>query len=361
MEAKKYTRLSLKERIVIETLLNEKMSKSDIAKRLGRSRSTISNEINKWVNSSLFYQADKIDEISKCINNTKRNKDKISLSNSLKIQVFRGLLSKLSPELISGRLALLYPTDPAMNISYESIYRYIYSHPQGKLNRKLIMLLVRHKSRRKMDKKRDSHSVKIKDGTSIDFRPKAVDNRIEVGHWEGDLMIGPKQTSCLGSIVERKCRYTILVKLANKKSETVSRSFSRKLAEMPSFFKKTMTYDNGTEMAEHKYITTQTGMKIYFAHPYSSWERGTNENTNGIVRRYYPKNTDFNTVKETEINKLQEHLNSRPRKVLGYYTPKEMFQYEIRKNKSHADDDLVLEMGNKSPSDLFSFLIPQLE
>ena len=120
-----------------------------------------------------------------------------------------------------------------------------------------------------------------------------------------------------------------------------------------------MTYDNGTEMAEHKYVTEQTGMKIYFAHPYSSWERGTNENTNGIIRRYYPKNTDFNTVKESEILKLQEHLNNRPRKILDYYTPNEIFRFELQKNNDYADDDMVLEMGNKSPKDLFSFLIPQ--
>lgn len=361
MGAKKYTRLSLKERVVIETLIKEKRSKSYIAIQLGRSRSTISKEINKWVESSFFYKAEMVDEFAKCLNNTKHDKDKITLCNSLRMQVYRGLLSKLSPELISGRLKLIYPNNPAMNISYESIYRYIYSHPQGRLNRKLIKLLVRHKSRRKMGKKLEGHKARIREGNSIESRPIAVESRIEVGHWEGDLMIGPKQNSCLGSIVERKSRYTILVKLDNKKSQTVCHAFSRKLSKLPLLFRKTMTYDNGTEMAEHKYITEKTGMGIYFAHPYSSWERGTNENTNGIVRRYYPKNTDFNTVNEREIYKLQEHLNNRPRKVLGYYTPNEIFQFEIRKNNKSDDDDLVLEMGNKSFSDLFSFLIPQLE
>jgi len=362
MGAKKYARLSLNERVIIETLIKEKKTKSYIANQLGRSRSTISKEINKWVDSSFFYKAEMVDEFARYLNNTKHDKDKITLYKSLRIQVFRGLLSGLSPELISGRLKLLYPNNPAMNISYESIYRYIYSHPQGKLNRKLILLLVRHKSRRKQGKRREGSKSRIREGTSIESRPTAVEGRIEVGHWEGDLMIGPNQKSCLGSIVERKSRYTILVKLDNKKSKTVSRGFAKKLTKLPLLFKKTMTYDNGTEMAEHKYITDQTGMAIYFAHPYSSWERGTNENTNGIVRRYYPKNTDFNKVKEADINKLQEHLNNRPRKVLGYYTPNEIFQFEIRKNNNKSDDDdLVLEMGNKSEKDLFSFLIPQLE
>jgi IS30 family transposase len=361
METKKYKRLSLRERVITETLITEKRTKSYIAIHLGRSRSTIGHEINKWVDSSLFYKAEQIDEFSKCLNSTKHTKDKITLCNSLKIQVFRGLLSKLSPELISGRLKLLHPNNPAMNVSYESIYRYIYAHPQGKLNRKLILLLVQHKARRRMGKKRDGHKVRIMEGNSIESRPCEVESRIEVGHWEGDLIIGPKQNSCLGTVVERRSRYTILVKLDNKKSKTVCKAFSKKLSALPLLYRKTMTYDNGTEMAEHKYVTGQTGMKIYFAHPYSSWERGTNENTNGIVRRYYPKSTDFSGVKEREIYKLQEHLNSRPRKVLNYYTPNEIFRYELSKNKEYADDDLVLEMGNKSPSDLFSFLIPQLE
>jgi IS30 family transposase len=361
MGAKKFKRLSLQERIIIETLLKEKKSKAYISNFLGRCRSTIGNEINAWVGSAFFYKAEIIHELTSCLNTTKHDKDKITLCNSLKIQVFRGLLSKLSPELISGRLKLSYPNNPAMNISHESIYRYIYSHPQGGLNRKLITLLVRHKPRRKMGKKREGHLARIKEGNSIESRPSEVESRIEVGHWEGDLMIGPKQNSCLGSIVERKSRYTILVKLDNKKSKTVCQSFSKKLSKLPLLYRKTMTYDNGTEMAEHKLITAQTGMDIYFAHPYSSWERGTNENTNGIVRRYYPKNTDFNRVKDAEIYKLQEHLNNRPRKVLGYYTPNEIYQFEIRKNNKSDNDDLVLEMGNKSFSDLFSFLIPQLE
>ena len=215
MEKKKYTRLTLSERIVIETLVKENRSKSYIAKKIGRSRSTIGNELKKWKGSSFYYTAELANEVSRYLNNTKRNKDKITLNSSLKVQVYRGLLSGLSPELISGRLKLFYPNDPSMNVSYESIYRYIYSHPQGKINMKLIKLLIRHKSRRRKTKKRKPHDAKIRDGISIESRPEAVNQRIEVGHWEGDLMIGKNQKSCIGSIVERKTRYTILVKLNN--------------------------------------------------------------------------------------------------------------------------------------------------
>ena len=173
------------------------------------------------------------------------------------------------------------------------------------------------------------------------------------------MLIGAKQNSCIGSIVERKTRYAILVKLDNKKSKTVRKAFAKKLNKLPLLFRKTMTYDNGTEMAEHKLLTQQTGMDIYFAHPYSSWERGTNENTNGLIRRFYPKKTDFNKVSKEDLFKLQDRLNNRPRKVLGYYTSNEMYHFEIIKSKANDNDDMVLEMGNKSPSDLFSFLIPE--
>jgi len=361
METKKYTRLTLWERVIIETLLKEKRSKSYIAKQLGRSRSTISNELNKWKGSHFYYSAQLADQYARHLNITKRNKDKITLNNALKIQVYRGLLNRLSPELISGRLKIAYPDNPDMHISYESIYRYIYAHPQGKVNKKLIKLLVRKKSRRRKPKKKDRHQSKIRDGTSIECRPAIVDLRTEVGHWEGDLVIGAKHNSCIGSIVERKSRYTILVKLNDKKAKTVCGEFAKKLKNQPLIFRKSMTYDNGTEMAEHKFITQKTGMDIYFAHPYSSYERGTNENTNGLIRRTYPKKTDFNKVSVQDLDDLQEHLNNRPRKVLGYYTAREIYQFEINKLKNDGDGVVGLEMGNKSFSDLFSFLMPNID
>lgn len=361
MAQKKYTRLTLSERVIIETLLGENRAKSYIAEHLGRARSTISNELKIWKDSSYYYTAIIAHEHAKLLNDSKRNKDKISTNKHLRMQVYRGLLNELSPELIAGRLKLMFPKDTSMHISHESIYRYIYNHPQAKVNKKLIKLLVRKKSRRRANKKRTGYRGKIKDTCSIENRPTAVDQRKEIGHWEGDLMIGPKHKSCIGSIVERKSRYTILVKLNNKKSKTVCLAFSEKLNKVPILLRKTMTYDNGTEMAEHKWLSEKTGMDIYFAHPYSSWERGTNENTNGLVRRRYPKKTDFNKVSEKELEVLQKHLNNRPRKVLGFYTPNEIYQYELLKIKNDDDNNVVLNMGNKSFSDLFSFLMPICE
>ena len=328
METKNYKRLSLAERIIIKTLLEEKKEKSYIAKKLSRSRSTVSREINNWIRRpgdrydaylAHWYAQDDI----QC----RRLQCKLNQFPRLKMAVFRGLLSGCSPELIAGRLKLVYPNDPSMQISHESIYRFIYAHPQGRINMKLIKLLTRHKSRRRKPRPHKSR-VRILDRTSIDQRPKYIEDRQESGHWEGDLMIGRKQSSCIGTLVERKIRYTLLVKLPNRKSYVVASAFASKLKHLPDDFKKSLTYDNGIEMAKHKTFKKRTGMTVYFAHPYSSWERGTNENTNGLVRRFYPKKTDFNLISQKQLDVFQEKLNNRPRKVLGFYTPKEIFIYE---------------------------------
>jgi len=217
-----------------------------------------------------------------------------------------------------------------MSISHESIYRYIYTKPQARLNKKLINLLVRKKTRRRPPKKKRGTGSKIINQVSIDNRPKHIDLRQEIGHWEGDLIIGKNQKSAIGTIVERKSRYTLIVKLKARNSKEVAKMFSKILNKLNPILKKSMTYDNGVEMARHENITQKTGMKIYFAHPYSSWERGTNENTNGLIRRYLPKGTDFNLINKKQLMIIQEKLNNRPRKIIGYKTPKEIIDSELK-------------------------------
>lgn len=331
MEVKRHRRLTLKERVQIETLLNENRSKAYIAKQLGRARSTISREINKLVdNPNDKYDADLSHWCAKDDYLNKRNLDKISTYKPLKHFVYKGLLSQWTPEQISGRIKQLYPNDPIMSISHEAIYRHIYTRPQASLNKKLIKLLVRKKTRRWPPKKRRGTGSKIINQVSIDNRPKHIEDRIEVGHWEGDLIIGKNHKSAIGTIVERKARYTIIIKLNSKRADEVAKMFSKRLNQLNSIFKKSMTYDNGTEMARHERITQNTGMKIFFAHPYSSWERGTNENTNGLIRRYLPKGTDFDQIDEKLLMKIQEKLNNRPRKVIGYKTPKEIMDSVLK-------------------------------
>jgi transposase, IS30 family len=330
MQKKQYKRLTLQERIIIETLLSENKSRSFIAAKLNRTRSTVTRELNKWLikptdkyNAELAHWCAQDDYLNK------RTSDKISTYPKLKRYVYRGLLNHWSPEQIAGEIKIRFPNDPVMRISYEAIYMHIYRHRQAKTNKKLIALLPYHKSTRKSRKGFKKGRKRIKDAVSIDERPKEVGSRKEVGHWEGDLIIGAGRSSAIGTIVERKTRYTYIVKLTDRKSKTVTKMFAVELARTSYNCRKSLTYDNGNEMANHKWLTKKTGMTVYFAHPYSSWERGTNENTNGLIRRFFPKGTDFNQVTEEQLKIVQEKLNNRPRKVLGYRTPNEMLQREM--------------------------------
>ena len=329
-----HKRLSYKERIVIETLLKEGKTKNYIAKQLNRNRTTITREVNLWViKPTDIYKADLAHSYAVDANKHKHCSDKINDYPMLKIFIFRNLLLGTSPELIAGRLKILYPNDPIMSISHESIYTYIYRHRQTKLAQKLIKLLPYHHHKRREKRKFGTKKTRIKNQVSIDDRPKHIELRLEVGHWEGDLMIGVGQKSAIGTIVERKTRYTFIVKLENRKSETVTKQFAKILNTLPKFITKSMTYDNGMEMTNHQWLTENTGMDVFFAHPYSSWERGTNENTNGLIRRFLPKGTDFNNVTEEQLKAIENNINNRPKKVLGYKTPNEQMLQEINKHK----------------------------
>ena len=327
---KKHRRLTLKERIIIETLLNENRSKSYIAIHLNRTRSTITREVNRWVlKTTDKYNATLANYCAKDDFLNKRNLDKINTHKELKRYVYRGLLSKFSPEQIAGRIKLDYPNNSIMTISHEAIYQHIYKHRQSALGKKLIKLLPYHHSKRRYNRKGGKNKVRIKNQVNISQRHEEVELRLIAGHWEGDLMIGVGQKSAIGTIVERKTRLVFIVKLDNRKSATVTQQFANILNSLPKYLLKSMTYDNGMEMANHKWLSEKTGMNIYFANPYSSWERGTNENTNGLIRRFFPKGTDFNNITNEQLKQVENILNNRPRKVLGYKTPNECMKQEI--------------------------------
>lgn len=327
MKTKKYKRLSFKERVIIQTLIDEDKTKACIAKKLNRARSTISREINKLVvNKDDKYDASLANWLAKDDYLNKRNLDKINTHIKLKFFVYKGLLQGWSPDQISGRLKDKYPNDPVMSISYEAIYMHIYRHRQASLNKKLIKLLPYQKSQRRRVHAKTKRGSKIKDIVNIKDRPKHIENRLEIGHWEGDLVIGKGQKSAIGTIVERKSRFVCIIKLKDRKSATVTKQFAKVLQGFNQHLIKTMTYDNGNEMAKHKEFTKQTGIKVYFADPYASWQRGTNENTNGLIRRYFPKGTDFNNVTAKQLKYVQDKLNNRPRKIINYKTPNEIFK-----------------------------------
>ncbi len=249
------------------------------------------------------------------------------VSSSLRDYVIRGLQQEWSPREIQKRLEKEYPLDMTMRISHEAIYQYIYVLPRGTL-RKTLTSALRHEHRYRRRRKgahTQENRGKIADMLSIEERPAEIASRSVPGHWEGDLILGKHKRTALGTLVERTTRYTILVPLGEKKDAiSVRKAYARAFKTLPTELKKTLTYDQGKEMSEHKRFTIDSGIQVYFAHPASPWERGTNENTNGLIRQYFPKGTDFAKVSRYQIKRAQRRLNGRPRAVLDYEKPDEV-------------------------------------
>ena len=232
-----------------------------------------------------------------------------------------------SPQEISKRLKIEYAWDMNMQVSHEAIYQYIYVLPRGELKQLLIKGLRQERKHRRPQKRGDTAETrgKIANMLSIEERPAEVAERSVTGHWEGDLILGKYKHSALGTLVERTTRYTILVPLGeHKDAASVREAYAEAFKSLPAELKKSLTYDQGKEMSEHEQFTIDTGIQVYFAHPGSPWERGTNENTNGLIRQYFPKGTDFTQVSKEEILEVQRKLNDRPRRALGYLKPDEV-------------------------------------
>jgi transposase, IS30 family len=216
-----------------------------------------------------------------------------------------------------------------MRISHEAIYQYIYVLPRGNLRKELLSCLRQERKYRRRKRtntaKEDDMRGRIADMLSIEERPKEVADRTIPGHWEGDLILGKYKRSALGTLVERTTRTVILVPLKAKDAVSVRKAYVKALRSLPKELTKTLTYDQGKEMSQHKRFTVDTDITVYFAHPGSPWERGTNENTNGLVRQYFPKGTDFSKIPVKRIKHVESELNDRPRKVLHWKKPNEVF------------------------------------
>ncbi len=329
----KYKRLSCEEREEISRMLAQKCSFQTIAKILGRRVSTISREVGAGSGNKYVYRASRAQ--GRAVRNSqKRKAGKRALAKNpgLKRYVYGKLRLKWSPIQIAETLEKDYPTDMTMRVSHEAIYAYLYVLPKGTLKKELLSCLrhtMKHRHRQRCGVKAES---RIENMLSIEERPKEVEDRVIPGHWEGDLIVGKNNRSFLGTLVERTTRTTILVPVKNKEAENVAKAFAKEVKKLPQQMKLTMTYDQGLEMASHKLFTGLTGVKVYFAHPRSPWERGTNENTNGLIRQYFPKGTDFNKVSRYEVKRAQNQLNGRPRKTLNFSTPYEIFNQLINSN-----------------------------
>jgi transposase, IS30 family len=322
----KYHRLTFKKRVAIYYLTRQCCTQREIARQLDVSPSTISRELKRnQPGKHYFPEAAHHNAQARCFKQTR----KIDQSGILRRVIFNALRRQWSPEQISAYLKKTYD-DKAMQVAPETIYTYLYVLPRGELRKELMSHLRQGRTKRQKRGKGNTAHAPIPDIISIQERPIEVEDRSIPGHWEGDLIVGNQHKTALGTLVERTTRTTLLIKLKDRDATSVRMAFARRIKCLPKQMKLSMTYDRGGEMAQHRLFTKETKVKVYFADPYSPWQRGTNENTNGLIRQYFPKGTDFSTVSAGQIRRVQDLLNSRPRKVLNWKSPCEAMRELLR-------------------------------
>lgn len=322
-----YTRLTFAEREEISRALAAGASGRALARQLGRSPSTIARELRRTGKRRLRtrrrrYRAGPAQCGAAQAGAIRRwGRRKLLTHARLQAAVHARLAQRWSPEQIAQWLVTEYPADATMRISHETIYTYLYVLPRGALKRELLRCLRHRRKHRQSRRAVHDRRGLIPAMLSIEERPAEVADRTVPGHWEGDLLMGRRHASALGTLVERTTRFTLLVPLRTQEPRHVRRAFAREMRTLPRQLTKSLTYDRGREMLEHRLFTRDTQVQVYFAHPHSPWERGTNENTNGLIRQFFPKGTDFSQVSRREVKQVQALLNGRPRKVLNWRFP----------------------------------------
>ena len=324
--------LSMAEREEIAVGRAAGQTQAEIAAGLGRSPSTISRELarNSPVQGQHRSKANQAYRAglaqSKADQRAKRPKElKIPANTRLHGQVQDGFDKRWSPEQISHRLLLDFPDDESMRVSHETIYTTLYVQPVRELTRELDAVLRTGRSLRKPRRSSTERRGRIPDMVPISHRPAEAEDRAVPGHWEGDLIIGPGGRSAIGTLVERTSRSVLLLHLPDTHgAQQVREAAAAKIADLPGLLVKTLTWDQGVEMAQHARFTIDTGVQVYFCDPHSPWQRGSNENTNGLLRQYFPKGTDLSQFSADYLDAVAQEMNGRPRKTLGWCTPAEV-------------------------------------
>lgn len=333
IKPKKRTRnsnhLTLREREEIRVSLSLKMSIRAIASSLGRSPSTISREVSRN-RGRRYYKA--VDADNRAKRMAKRPKQGILESHSeLKLLVLEKLELYWSPEQISGWLKIAFPRRKDLRVSHETIYKSLYVRSKNIIHHSFAQYLRRKRPMRHSrfhSRSGDRGFINIVNGISIHERSKNIDNRKSLGHWEGDLVSGSQNTH-IATLVDRKSRYTIILKLSGKDAESVNTALTNAFEKMPEQYRKSLTWDRGMELAKHADFTKKVGVPVYFCDPQCPWQRGTNENTNGLIRQYFPKKTNLSQHSQKRLNEVATHLNERPRKTLKFKTPSNMIKRDV--------------------------------
>src|SRR5271154_5507914 len=320
--------LTLAEREEISRAVVAGHSMRSIATQLGRAPSTVSREI-KRNDGRESYRASQADE-SAWDGGRRPKTCKLARNRALARLVAAKLQLQWSPEQVAGWLKRTFPDDPSLQVSHETIYRSLFVQARGALKKELVEHLRRSRVMRRSrhhTQKTDNHG-RITGTVSISERPASVEDRAVPGHWEGDLLFGSKNSQ-IATLVERHTRYAMLVKVAKKDTETVINALIKHARKLPEELYKSLTWDRGKEMADHKRFTLATDIQVYFCDPQNPWQRGSNENTNGLLRQYFPKGTDLSGHSQAQLNAVARRLNERPRKTLNFETPAERFHQSV--------------------------------
>jgi len=323
-----YQHFSTSDRNFIQSRINLGDTQTSIATALGRSRSSISRETRRnsmpGVSVGSSYDASTASAASS--SRRRRGLCRLAEGKPLRSLVFDQIRLGWSPQQISGRLKHM---DEPETVAHETIYRAIYILPRGELRKELIGLLRQgHKLRRPRSQGMDRRGI-LPGMVSVHERPASVLLRDLPGDWEGDLIKGAGNASCVGTLAERKTRYVVLIKMKDAGADAALAGFSRGLSKVPNAMRTSMTYDQGKEMARHAELAKHLNIKVYFCDPHSPWQRPTNENTNGLIRQYLPKGIDLGIYSQKDLDKIADSLNNRPRQTLGFRTPLEAYQTEI--------------------------------
>lgn len=314
--------LQLNEREVISRGLSAGHSIRAIAQTLNRSPSTLSREIRRNGGYDC-YRALEADQAA--WQRAHRPKPCKLVSNKALCQQVADKLKLLwSPEQIAGWLKQRYPGQLERQVSHETIYRSLYVQARGALKKELTQHLRRHGKLRRSKCAQEEKRGQIPGAVSIRQRPPSIEDRAVPGHWEGDLIIG-SNNSCMATLVERQTRYVMLIKVRDKRTETVISALTKHVQKLPKELSRSLTWDRGAELKGHRHFSLATDVDVYFCDPSSPWQRGSNENTNGLLRQYFPKGTDLSVHSQQHLDKIARQLNERPRKTLGFETPAERF------------------------------------
>lgn len=320
-----YHQLQPEERMTIASLSQQGSSVRAMARTLGRSPGSISRELARNSSPELGYAAAPAQALSVQRREAARGPAKLDPASVTWGLVLTLLSWKYSPQQIAGTLKRVFPDAPSRHVSHETIYTAIYAHPRGELRRELIACLRQGHAKRLPRSRGTDRRGRLPEMMSIHVRPPEVDDRVMPGHWEGDFIKGAGNQSSVGVLVERSSRLVLLAKMEDATAASALEGFTAKLNLIAAPLRLSLTYDQGKEMAKHADLTARTGVKVYFCDPHSPWQRGSCENTNGLLRQYLPKGSDLSVHSQADLDAIADSLNSRPRATHAFHSPLEVF------------------------------------